>query len=584
MDRRDPPPTEEGWYVLHDLRTIDWDAWREASARKQERAVDEGVEYLEGVTGVDGDDGDSAVFSVVGHKADLMLVHLRPTLDDLNALERRFEGTALAEFTERASSYVSVTEASGYTERARDYFDGEVDEDSGLAQYIQARLHPDLPDAGYVSFYPMSKRRDPEYNWYDLPFDERAEHMERHGDIGREYAGKVSQIISGSVGLDDWEWGVTLFGDDLTDVKDLLYEMRFDPSSSKFAEFGQFYVGRRFPPGDLDALLAGEQVPTDEGDDADAAGDSAVTAALDALGVDADAPDGAHGLVLRSDADAEAVREEVDGLRGNFEHYDTHILTEVHADDDGTAVVSLWETESAADTAQGFLEELPGVTDTTAGPLAGDGGADATDDEDDEGDAESIREELADLDIYAGKPHGEDVYALTLYSEADPEELQTEVDDLSDGFDRYDTHIKTAVYKAEGADPAVVSLWETESAADTASDFLADLPGIVRQAGDRADDDDTAFGTMGMFYTVKPDYREEFGDQFETVGELLADMDGHRETNLYENREDENDMFIASRWDSKEDAMAFFRSDAFGDTVEWGRDVLADRPRHVFLA
>jgi len=582
MDRRDPPPTEEGWYVLHDLRTIDWDAWREAPDRTRDRAVEEGIEHLEAVTSVDGDDGDSAVFSVVGHKADLMLVHLRPTLDDLNALERRFEGTAFAEFTERASSYVSVTEASGYTERARDYFDGEVDEDSGLAQYIRARLHPDLPDAGYVSFYPMSKRRDPEYNWYDLPFDERAEHMERHGDIGREYAGKVSQIISGSVGLDDWEWGVTLFGDDLTDVKDLLYEMRFDPSSSKFAEFGQFYVGRRFPPSDLGALLAGETVPTDEGDDADAAGDSAVAAALDALGVDADAPDGAHGLVLRSDADAESVREEVDGLRGNFEHYDTHVLTEVHEDDGGTAIVSLWETESAADTARGFLEELPGVTDTTAGPLAGGSGADAaTDDGDEEADAESIREELADLDIYAGKPHGEDVYALTLYSEADSDELQAEVEDLSDGFDRYDTHVKTAVYEAEGTDAAVVSLWETESAADTASDFLADLPGIVRQAGDDGDD---AFGTMGMFYTVKPDYREEFGDQFETVGELLADMDGHRETHLYENREDENDMFIASRWDSKEDAMAFFRSDAFGDTVEWGRDVLADRPRHVFLA
>ncbi|WP_135821459.1 heme-binding protein [Halostella litorea] len=583
MAQRDPPPTEEGWYVFHDLRTIDWDAWREATARERERAVEEGVDYLESVTGVDDDEGDSAVFSVVGHKADLMVVHLRPTLDDMNALERRFEGTAFAEFTERATSYVSVTEASGYTERARDYFDGEVDEDSSLAQYIQARLHPDLPDGGYVCFYPMSKRRDPEYNWYDLPFDERAEHMDRHGDIGRSYGGKVSQIISGSVGLDDWEWGITLFGDDLTDVKDLLYEMRFDPSSSKFAEFGQFYVGRQFPPADLEALLAGEPVPTDEdagGDDA--AGDSAVAAELDALGVDVDAPAGAHGLVLRSDADAEAVREEVDGLRGNFEHYDTHVLTEVREDDDGTAIVSVWETGSAADTARGFLEELPGVTGATAGPL-GEGADDGDGDEATtaEEEAAGIRDELADHDIYAGKPHGEDVYALTLYSEADPEELQAEVDDLSDGFDRYDTHVKTAVYEAEGTNAAVASIWETESAADTASDFLADLPGIVRQAGDDGDD---AFGTMGMFYTVKPEHREEFVEKFGTVGDVLAEMDGHRETHLYANREDENDMFIASRWDSKEDAMEFFRSDAFGDTVDWGRDVLADRPRHVFLA
>jgi chlorite dismutase len=627
MDRRDPPPTEEGWYVLHDLRTIDWDAWRAATEREREHAVEDGEAYLGDVESVDEDDGGSAVYSVVGHKADLMLVHLRPSMTDLDALQRGFEQTALAKFTERSSSYVSVTEASGYSERAREYFEGEVDDDSGLAQYIRSRIHPELPDDGYVSFYPMSKRRDPEYNWYDLPMAERAEHMASHGDIGRNYAGKVTQIISGSVGFDDWEWGVTLFADDPTDIKDLLYEMRFDPSSSKFAEFGQFYVGRRFPPADLDALLAGEEVPTDEGaaalaesGEADAAATDegvALRDELDALGVDA--PDDAHGLVLRSDAGVETVREEVDGLRGNFEHYDTHVLTEVH-DDDGAAIVSVWDTESAADTARGFLEDLPGVTETLAGSLdedgvttavGGDGGADEGDD------AVAIRDELDDLDIYAGQPHGEDVFALVLYSEADVDTLRGEVDDLRDGFDRYDTHVKTAVYEADSSEPAVVSIWETADAADTASDYLSDLPGIVRQAWDRADaavpesrsdsagtseapdasedadgergdspasDGASAFGTMGMFYTVKPDYREEFVEKFEDVGGLLADMDGHRETHLYANVEDDTDMFITSRWDSKEDCMDFFRSDAFGDTVDWGREVLADRPRHVFLA
>jgi chlorite dismutase len=620
MDRRDPPPTEEGWYALHDLRTIDWDAWRAASDRERDRAVEEGVEYLESVESVDADRGDSAVFSVVGHEADLMLVHLRPAMSDLDTLQRAFERTAFAEFTERSSSYVSVTEASGYTERARDYFEGEVDDNSGLAQYIRSRIHPDLPDDGYVSFYPMSKRRDPEYNWYDLPFDERAEHMADHGDIGRDYAGEVNQIITGSVGFDDWEWGVTLFADDPTAIKDLLYEMRFDPSSSKYAEFGEFHFGRRFPPADLDAFLAGEGVPTDAGADesaGDSDTDSALRDELDALGVEADAPDGAHGIVLRSDADADTVREEVDGLRGNFEHYDTHVLTEVREDGDGTAVVSVWETESAADTARGFLEDLPGVTEATTGPL--DGGAATTADagESDDDGGESIREELNDLDIYAGQPHGEDVYALVLYSEADPDDLYAEVDDLRGNFEHYDTHVKTAVYEADGADTAVVSIWDTADAADTASGFLSDLPDVVRQAGDRgaaavpesrsdsagtseapdasedaddergdspASDGSSAFGTMGMFYTVKPEHREDFVEKFDTVGGLLADMDGHRATHLYENREDENDMFIASRWDSKEDCMEFFRSDAFGDTVDWGRDVLADRPRHVFLA
>ena len=240
MVRREPPETAEGWYALHDLRTIDWAAWRDAPERVRRRAVEEATAFFESAAAVeDAEGGDSALFAVTGHKADLMVIHLRPTHADIEHLERRFEGTELARFTEQASSYVSVTEASGYSERAREYIDGEVDDDSKLAQYIRSRLYPGVPDHEHVSFYPMSKRRDPDQNWYDLPFEERAEHMESHGDIGRDYAGKVQQMITGSVGMDDWEWGVTLWTDDVTHVKDLLYEMRFDPSSSKFAEIGR---------------------------------------------------------------------------------------------------------------------------------------------------------------------------------------------------------------------------------------------------------------------------------------------------------------------------------------------------------
>ncbi len=490
--------------------------------------------------------------------------------------------------------------AWAYTAGAAAHSDPAPAPDAGLARYMDSRLYPEIPDTEFVSFYPMSKRRDPEYNWYDLPFEERADLMEGHGDIGRDYAGRVTQIISGSLGMDDHEWGVTLFADDMTDIKELLYEMRFDPSSSKYAEFGRFYTGRRFPPADLGALLAGEPVPTGSGgpgDETDADTDPELAAELDRLGVEPDAPEGAHGLVVRSESDAATVREEVEGLRGNFEHYDSHVLTEVHETESGAAVVSVWGTESAADTAAGFLEELPGVTGSTAGALAGrfageagEGESPVDEDEDD------IRGELADLDIYAGKPHGEDVYALVLYSEADPGELTTEVEDLSEGFDRYDTHVKTATYRArDGGRSAVVSIWDTESAADTAAGFLADLPGIVARAGqgpaEEASGDATSragersgFGTMGMFYTVKPDHREEFIERFDAVGELLEDMEGHHETDLMVNTADETDTFIASQWRSKEDAMAFFRSDAFRETVQWGREVLADRPRHVFLA
>mgnify|MGYP000265356139 CR=1 FL=1 len=675
MVRREPPQTAEGWYALHDLRTIDWAAWRDAPERVRHRAIEEATAFLRSATAVeDADAGDSALFAVTGHKADLMVLHLRPTHADVEHLERRFEGTELARFTEQTTSYVSVTEASGYSERAREYIDGEIDDDSGLAQYIRSRLYPEIPDHEHVSFYPMSKRRAPGQNWYDLPFEERAEHMDSHGDIGRDYAGKVQQMITGSVGMDDWEWGVTLWADDVTDVKDLLYEMRFDPSSSKFAEFGPFYLGRRFPPTDLEAYLAGERVPTDEtteaseaaeatetteatvaegssdshrttetdedtettehaatdtestaaangGDESGGAGGRPPTpgdGAIETVGdvdrhlgtfgvMPSDYDDGDYGLVCYADGDAESLVEEVSGLRENFDHYDTHVLTSVRADQGQAAIVSVWANERAASTAAGFLTDIDAVARCVGGPLGDD--ADAADGSGegatapgetgtgpqanaDDDEAASIREELANNEVYAGKPHGEDVYALVVYSTADPATLAENVDELRANFDRYDTHVKTAVYETDegvqvGADgdddlatvTAVVTLWETESAADTASEYLTGLPEVVGRPEDRE-----GFGTMGMFYTVEPDYREEFVETFGEVGGILDGMDGHRETALLANRENSDDMFIASRWDSREDAMQFFRSEEFRNTVEWGREVLADRPRHVFLA
>ena len=667
--RREPPRTDEGWYVLHDLRRIDWDAWRGAPEHERERALESGVEYLrehEALEDVDGEAGASATFSVVGHKADLMILHLRPSTADLDRAERRFETTPFAGFTERVSSYVSVTEISGYlSEEVGD--DLERIEDAGTRNYLASRLYPTLPDAEHVCFYPMDKRRDPEYNWYDLPFEERAELMSGHGEIGREYAGRVNQIISGSVGLDDYEWGVTLFADDPTDIKHLLYEMRFDPSSSRYAEFGPFYFGRRFPPADLPALLAGEAVPTvgtgtdtgendthdghggeeptraraataggrgdghedghgdgrgrgaedGDGDDGRSGGGrpprpgepphEEVDAAelrreLGGVGIDlADHPETGYALLFTATEDAEELVEEVDGLRSNFDHYDTHVLTTVRADGGRSVVASLWRNERAANTASGFLADLPGVESGRGAPVeAADAGGgvgsegegeseserenedDAgTDDAADADGSGSLREELEELGVYGGRPHGEDVHAVVVYSEADPDELEAEVGDLREGFDRYDTHRSTATYEArDGARAAVVSVWETADAAETAAGYLADLPGVVGRAGEASG---SGFGTMGMFYTVRPAHREAFLETFDEVEGVLEGMDGHLETSLFVNREDENDTFIASQWSSREDAMDFFRSDAFRETVEWGREVLADRPRHVFL-
>ena len=488
------PPTDEGWFVLHDLRTVDWDAWRAAPERDRERAVAEGTAFLRDAVAVaDADEGHTFVTSVVGDGADLMLVHMRPSLDDVSALERRLESTELARFLDRADSHVSVTEVSGYL--APEYFEGDAEElDQGTRRYMQSKLHPDPPEDTYVSYYPMSKRREGADNWYTLSMDERAELMSEHGDTGKGYAGQITQTIASSLGYDEHEWSVTLFGGDPVDIKRIVYEMRFDEVSSRYGEFAEFYVGRQFPPADLGAYLAGERVPTSEFE-----------------------TESHHG----------------EGTEGH--HHG-------HGDDDGHH---------------------------------------GADDSDDETDGDDIRGALADLDVYAGKPHGEDVYATVLYSEADPDELADEVDGLRGNFEHYDTHVRTAVYDArERSRTAVVSIWETASAAETAAGFLSDLPGVVGRAGD----EDSGFGTMGMFYTVKPAYREDFTNRFDTVLDLLDDSEGHHETDLMVNVDDENDMFIASGWRAREDAMAFFRSDAFRDTVDWGREVLADRPRHVFLA
>ena len=525
------PPTEEGMFALHEFRSIDWDAWRDAPARERERAIEEGRSYLGACENVvDADAGDSALFSVIGHKADLLTIHFRPTLDDLSALERGFETTALAGFTERESSYVSVTEVSGYV--SDDYFtEDDADLDEGLRRYIEGKLDPEIPDDEYVSFYPMSKRRGAEYNWYDLSFDERAELMSSHGDIGRQYAGRIKQVIASSVGFDDHEWGVTLFAADPTDLKDIVYEMRFDEASSRYGEFGQFYVGRRFAPADLGAYLAGESVPA-TGDTAHGAGEA--HAHGDAGHTHDTAASSGHGSSAHGD------HPHGGDAGGEGDH--------PHGSEAGA--------EAGAETTTGGRPDADGVSD------------------------DQIRGELANLDIYAGQPHGEDVFATVLYSEADVDELFEEVEGLRANFDHYGTHVKTAVYGGRATDrAAVVSIWETGSAAETAAGFLSDLPDVVGRAGE-----ESGFGTMGMFYTTKPERRDDFVEAFDEVGELLAEMDGHLETDLMVNVESETDMFIASQWNAKEDAMAFFGSEDFREAVAFGREVLADQPRHVFLA
>ncbi|TCP20953.1 chlorite dismutase [Scopulibacillus darangshiensis] len=228
--------TLDGWYCLHDFRKIDWALWKNLTSDERESAIQEFNSFLDKWDIMQQNkEGSFAFYSIVGQKADFMLMWLRPTMVELNDLENAFNKTKMAEYTIPSYSYVSVVELSNYM--------AAKDSDPSEDPRIQARLKPILPKTQYVCFYPMDKRREGNDNWYMLPMSERRELMKSHGLIGRSYAGKVKQIITGSVGFDDWEWGVTLFAEDVLEFKKLVYEMRFDEVSARYGEFGAFYVG-----------------------------------------------------------------------------------------------------------------------------------------------------------------------------------------------------------------------------------------------------------------------------------------------------------------------------------------------------
>jgi chlorite dismutase len=263
----DAPITLEGWYSLHDVYAVDWPRWN--ALRDDERH-----EITTTTAKVLGEaeapaDGHSACFSLLSQKGDLCLLHWRRDLEALRRVETAVARSALREFLVPSYSYLAVIELGTYELAGQA---GKVLEQRGLApdgdgwgaaldaemrRLAAPRLYPPVPAGRYLCFYPMSKRRGEHVNWYDLSGAERGAFMRGHGMIGRTYAGRVIQIIQGSVGLDDWEWGVSLFADDPLVFKKLIYEMRFDPASSRFALFGPFYVGIRFPAAALADVLAG---------------------------------------------------------------------------------------------------------------------------------------------------------------------------------------------------------------------------------------------------------------------------------------------------------------------------------------
>ena len=175
-----------------------------------------------------GDDHQVVTVATLGHKADLAVMALGPDLWRLRQLQTDLQTAGL----DVTDSYVSLTELSEYAA-------GVPDEQK------QARLHPVLPPEGMPAFcfYPMSKRRNPDQNWFELPFEDRRNLMYEHGTSGRKFRGRITQLITGSAGLDDYEWGVTLFAQHPDDLKEVVYTMRFDEASARYAEFGPFITG-----------------------------------------------------------------------------------------------------------------------------------------------------------------------------------------------------------------------------------------------------------------------------------------------------------------------------------------------------
>ena len=262
------PLTLDGSAILHQMFRVRWPAWNAVAAVEQQAMVEDAAHVLTEMEQAD----TSAVFSQLGHKGDLMLVHFRPSFDELNAVELRLAQLQLLEFLEPSSSYLSTVELGLYEASVRLYTalherglePHTPDWDAAVAaererqrQAMAARLAPAIPARRYLCFYPMDKKRGEVRNWYHVPIAERQKMMREHGMVGRRYAGRVNQIISGSVGFDDWEWGVDLFADDPQVFKQLVYEMRFDEASAVYGLFGTFYLGLRIAAADLGALLGG---------------------------------------------------------------------------------------------------------------------------------------------------------------------------------------------------------------------------------------------------------------------------------------------------------------------------------------
>ena len=247
-----------GWHFLHLYYQIDRDRLSRMDEDDREYARVELIGLLDKLSW--GAIEQLQCFAVPGHKADFGIVAAGPDLKAIHALETAIQASRIGVALRATYSFYSLTEVSEYVPSVDDY--GRILRDreavdpetpaykAKLTAYAdrlgpmnQQRLYPEFPDYPCLCFYPMSKMRSGDQNWYLLPFEKRAELMSQHGRSGMKFSGKVTQVITASTGVDDWEWGVTLWARNPLYLKDIVYTMRFDESSARYALFGDFYFG-----------------------------------------------------------------------------------------------------------------------------------------------------------------------------------------------------------------------------------------------------------------------------------------------------------------------------------------------------
>ena len=264
------PATLDGWSILHEFYQVDWPRWNQLDLKSQKELVQDYVDYLDSNGVYDENAGQSAIFQILGHKGDFLHLHFRKDFHALGVVENEFKKTKISSYMISTSSYVSILELGMYDytmKLEKELRSKEIEFESeqwkkewseameSQKQRVFGRLFSEIPDRPYLCFYPMNKRRGEVANWYQVEMAKRGAMMLDHGKIGRKYAGKVNQIISGSIGFDDWEWGVDLFADSPNVFKDLIYEMRFDEASALYAEFGPFFIGLRLKTESLEKNL-----------------------------------------------------------------------------------------------------------------------------------------------------------------------------------------------------------------------------------------------------------------------------------------------------------------------------------------